>query len=82
MKREDRYLILKRKDIAEYLRSELGPRHDLLEALKEICNIVEEGRRWDNKRVFKAVVVEDDWTEYESTWKAIEKRVDSQEEIE
>jgi hypothetical protein len=68
-KRENRYLIFKRKDV----RAALTPlEQDILEriAFKVLNHRVAEG-----KDSLRCVVVERDWPEYEPTWAAIEKRM-------
>lgn len=63
MIREDRYIVIKRKDldkIKDKISYELGYFEAVLELLPE--------RQY--------VVVESDWPEYETVWKMIEDRVD------
>ena len=67
-KRENRYFVLKFKDI-----------HSILDesehqALHEICNKIELHRLKNDRGALECVVVESDWPEYEPTWKAIEER--------
>lgn len=66
--REDRYLVLKYKDIEKYLGKEA------FVALARIAAEVDKGRRKDDKDITQAVVVEYDWPEYEVVWKMLEDR--------
>ena len=68
-KREQRYFVVKVKDAKEYLDA-----HQL-EKLAEIADTISEGREKDGIPAVECVVVESDWPEYESTWRAIEDRV-------
>ena len=72
-KRENRYLVLKRKDIEKYLTNEAK------EELENIVMAIAIGKSPDidtgADAEVKCVVVEHDWPEYESTWQAIEKRM-------
>ncbi len=70
MERENRYLVLKLEDIDAYLE----PSEKIL--LSALGTSVDAGRALDDKPELECVVVESDWPEYDSTWKAIEKRVD------
>lgn len=72
MKRENRYYVLKKSDIDAVLSSEEINQLSKIEQAINIARSVEL-----NKPKFSCVVVESDWTEYEQTWLAIEKRVDS-----
>lgn len=68
--REDRYLVLKRKDIERSLTP--TERNILCELTGKIyLDRLEEGRGG-----LRCVVVESDWPEYESTWSAIQARVE------
>lgn len=71
MERENRYIVIKRSDAKKYL-SELGQNQ-----LKELAGIINIERAQEKGKALKCVVVEEDWPEYESTWQAIEKRVDA-----
>jgi hypothetical protein len=62
-KKEDRYLVLKRKDIA----------HSLSELEQHLLMCISAKIHKDHPR--HCVVVEHDWPEYEPTWKAIENRM-------
>ena len=67
-KREDRYLVLKRKDIEKALNQEERQVLYLLSD-KVACH-----RTFEGISFLKCVVIEHDWPEYEPTWKAIEAR--------
>lgn len=67
--REQRYLVFKRADLQKHL----GPSD--MDSLQKIVLAVEDGRELEGKAPLECVVVESDWPEYESTWKAIEQRV-------
>lgn len=70
MERENRYLVLKRKDIESCL---TGTEKAILGAIASKVAM----RRVDNGKGFlEVVVVESDWPEYEKTWQAIAARVD------
>lgn len=70
-KREARYVVLKISDIEKHL-SEEGQR-----SLDAICSVIAAGRVADGKPLLEAVVVEQDWPEYEPTWAAIKARCDA-----
>lgn len=71
MKREIRYLVVKYKDMLNYL-----PEHHQRELI-ELIKRVEYGRGKDGRhRSIECVVVEHDWPEYEDVWGMIEARVD------
>lgn len=65
-KREDRYVVLKVKDIEKHLH----PRE--LTALQTICSTIEKGRQQDGKRDLQCVVVESDWRIYDEVWDMVE----------
>lgn len=69
MKRENRYTVLKDKDVKKYLNEA-----DYT-ALVQLLAKVADGREGDGKPELSCVVVESDWPEYESVWKMIEARV-------
>jgi hypothetical protein len=71
MIRENRFLVLKRSDIADYLTQEQQ------EDLQLLCTIIETGRNSDGKHYNQYVCIADDWPEYEQVWKMIEARVDN-----
>lgn len=68
-KREPRYIVLKVKDLENYCNTEA------MVALRRIGERIAEGRRDHGKPPFNAVVVEQDWPEFEPTWEAIEGRM-------
>lgn len=69
MQRENRYIVLKNKDIAAYLTD--GERQQL----DDLCRKINRHRLMEGKEVVQCVVAEHDWPEYELTWAAIEQRV-------
>lgn len=68
-KRELRYMVMKWKDVDVYLSPEES--ETLLALSSKICK----SRQTDGKIPFNAVVVEQDWPEFEPTWAAIEARM-------
>ena len=70
MKREDRYLVLKYKDINKHLNATEQA------ALAELVRKVDGGRRAEGKPIIECAVVESDWPEYLDTWSRIAARVD------
>jgi len=72
MKRENRYLVLKRSDIARYLG--FSDQAMLLSLAESIADF----RTGEGRIDLECVVVEADWPEYEPTWAAIEARVDAE----
>ncbi len=72
MMRENRYVVIKRRDALMALSK------DEREALRELEGKVHNYRMSLGKPPLICVVVESDWPEYEPTWQAIEKRVDSE----
>jgi hypothetical protein len=70
MKRENKYFVLKRSDIAKYISErELG-------VLSQIADKVHDSRVVEGKEPFECVVVEHDWPEYEKVWAMLTYRVD------
>jgi hypothetical protein len=67
-KREQRYLILKISDLDKYLRPQQ------CELLNQIAETINVGRLLEHKPTLNAVVVEDDWPEYEIVWSMLEER--------
>ncbi len=67
-KREPRYVVFKIKDALAHLSA------CELDRLQEIGEKIAAGRAADGKPPFNAVVVEQDWPEFEPTWAAIEAR--------
>jgi len=68
-KREDRYLVIKREDIAKYLRDDQQVR------LRFYADEIAMRRIEDGKTNHGYVVVSDDWPEYETVFQMIEARV-------
>lgn len=68
-KREPRYVVFKIKDALDHLSA------CELDRLQAIGEKIAAGRATDGKPPFNAVVVEQDWPEFEPTWAAIEQRV-------
>lgn len=69
MEREERYVVLKIKDIEHFLST--SQKDDL----HDIRGTIDAYRRMTKKGELKAVVVESDWPEYERVWKMIEARI-------
>ncbi len=65
-KRENRYLVLKRKDIEKYLNREDKMR------LNRISRDIANSRTDDEKPPLECVVVESDWPIYDSVWAMVE----------
>jgi len=70
MERENRYLVLKLKDVLSCL--DVGE----YEVLSRICDKVMRHRELQAKPPLQCVVVESDWPEYEPIWAAIARRMD------
>lgn len=70
MRRENRYVVFKNTDVANYLTP--GER----EALDRISRKINTHRLLDGRQVLHCVVAEEDWPEYELLWRAIADRVD------
>lgn len=68
-KREWRYVVFKIKDIHAYLSDAQ------IEELQIAGETIAIGRANAGKPMFNAVVVEQDWPEFEPTWNAIEARM-------
>jgi hypothetical protein len=68
-KREIRYVVFKVKDILKHC----SPTQ--ISGLEEIGQCIVIGRAQEGKPPFNAVVVEQDWPEFEPTWAAIEARM-------
>ncbi len=71
-KREPRYVVFKINDIQKYLDDKY------IADLDEIGATIATARRMEGKPPFNAVVVEQDWPEFEPTWAAIETRMTGQ----
>lgn len=69
MEREERYVVLKIKDIEHFLST--SQKDDL----HDIRGTIDAYRRMTKKGELKAVVVESGWPEYERVWKMLEARV-------
>ena len=67
--REDRYIVFKLSDVERYL-TDADRAH-----LAMMKNEIDAGRDCANQPLFKGLIVESDWPEYEPTWRAIEARV-------
>jgi len=67
--RENRYLVIKRKDILKHLSKEEA------DTLSALAKKITDGRISEGKKILACVVVEDDWPEYETVWDLIETRV-------
>lgn len=72
MEREQRYIVLKLKDMEE-ASFPLGH----IDAFNEICDAVNTTRIRRGAGLLECVVVEQDWPEYETVWRMIEARVDN-----
>ncbi len=70
-KREGRYIVIKQSD-GEAALGKSG-----MAVLRTLCELVDEVRTQRGKSPFDCVVVESDWPEYEPTWEAIQRRVES-----
>lgn len=68
-RREVRYVVFKISDIERYVTGE-----DKI-LISEVGRAIAIGRKSDGKPPFNAVVVEQDWPEFETTWAAIEARM-------
>lgn len=65
---EERYLIIKTKDIQKYLN------HDELVALRWVTAKIAASRHTDKKPpILKGVVIESDWQCYEKAWELVQK---------
>lgn len=74
-KREPRYVVFKLKDIKKYL-------HPMdQQILMELGNRIAKGRREDVKPPFNAVVVEQDWPEFDLVWSMIEARMAGMQQV-
>lgn len=70
MVREKRYTIFKNTDIERYLSD------GEIAALCELDSKINLCRQQDARELLTAVVVENDWPEYEPVWQMIENRVE------
>jgi len=76
MQRENRYIVLKRKDIDNYLGAEA--KEELDNILMALAIAKQPDIDTGVEGEIDCVVVEKDWPMYEDTWKAIEQWVDEQ----
>lgn len=76
-KRETRYVVFKLSDLNKYLGSQTfpPPGSNLMRAIMGVGEIIARGRSLDGKPPFNAVVVEQDWPEFDMVWDSIEKRM-------
>lgn len=74
-KREPRYIIFKIKDLERYFSAVKR------EAIADFGEQIARLRRMDGKAPLNAVVVEQDWPEFEPTWAAIEARMNPTQEV-
>ena len=73
MKREYRYVVLKKKEIKKYLSL------DEQDMLLDVLRAIDAGRHADGKpEMDDSVVVEADWPMFEDTWEQIENWVHEQ----
>lgn len=73
-KREPRYVVFKISDLLKHCDADLG-------TLDRIGHQITAGRATEGKPPFNAVVVEQDWPEFEPTWAAIEARMTANAEL-
>lgn len=66
---EDRYIVLKYKDIYNYLNS------TDIEALFRIISAIRSGRKKEGKELIRSIVIEEDWPEYPLVKKMLEERI-------
>ena len=71
MEREQRYIVLKLKDI-----DAAGLTETELSAFNQVCDKVSATREAAGKQPLYCAVVEADWPEYETVWAMIASRVD------
>lgn len=71
MIREERYTVLKVSDVSNAL--EPDEKSELIYLEEKVALY----REQTGKKPLECVVVESDWPEYESTWQAIEQRMDN-----
>lgn len=74
MVREERYVVLKGKDVE----SSLTETEQAI--LLFLCRKVESHREEVGKQPLKAVIVESDWPEYEKVWELLEERIQREED--
>jgi len=71
MKLENKYIVLKRSDVEEYLNE------DEKITLSVLCERVGDGRRNNGKPSIDALVIESDWPEYGKAFDLLSERIDS-----
>ncbi len=76
MKRENRYMVIKRSDLRM---AKLLLKPEAFSALETLDRMINQVRRNRGRGPLCCVVVESDWPEYETIWKAIEDRVNEEE---
>ena len=77
MELEDRYLVIKRKDIAPALTM------DEMDHLDILCEKINLSRLQREKKLpVESIVIEKDWPEYEPTLKLLSARVDGEADAE
>ena len=69
MERENRYIVIKRKELHNALM------RDERKELERLCEKIMDYRARLGKPPLICAVVESDWPEYEPTWNAIENRM-------
>jgi glutamate/tyrosine decarboxylase-like PLP-dependent enzyme len=75
MKRENRYLVFKYKDLTNCLDD------DDWDFLNQLNKKVNEYRETKGKEILTCVIVENDWPEYSTVWNLIETRVNNENPI-
>lgn len=74
MKRENRYLVIKKRDVTAAIDAGLiSFKH--ADDLNIIAAVINDNRERQGKGQLQCVVVESDWPEYETVWAMIETRV-------
>lgn len=71
MKLEQRYIVLKGKDVEKYLQN------NQKDTLVDICAVISMERAAAGRNVMEAIVIEKDWPEYKPTLKLLSERVDN-----
>ncbi len=75
MKRENRYLVIKKRDVTAAIDAGLiSFKH--ADDLNIIAAVINDNRERQGKGQLQCVVVESDWPEYEAVWAMIEARID------
>lgn len=73
--REDRYTVLKHRDIHEALDQ------NQVETLIYLEDVIDAWRKANGKKPLKCVVVEQEWPEYEKVWRMLESRMSGPTEL-